>query len=168
MTPPTPYLVELSPVTTAQRARPIWCQMSIGVPGGGAGCCGGISGDQCAGFTYWEPMPMKAITTVSLMNTTMLLTVADSDTPTTSSEVTARMATMAGRFITPVAITAPAASLTGTPGAAVSAGGMTMCMSRRRLAKYPDQPTATVEAARPYSKRSSRPMIQATTSPMEA
>ena len=33
------------------------------------------------------------------------------------------MTTIAGRLTTPVAITAPAASLTATPGAAVSAGG---------------------------------------------
>jgi len=32
----------------------------------------------------------------------------------------------------------------------------------------PDQPTATVDAARPYSSSSNRPMIQATNSPMEA
>ncbi len=78
---------------------------------------------------------MKAMTTVSLITTTMLLTVADSDTPTTSSPDTAAMATMAGRLITPCAITAPAASLTATPGAAVNSGGKCMPMSAARLTR---------------------------------
>ncbi len=114
-------------------------------------------------------MPMKAMTTVSLMATTMLLTVADSDTPITSRVVTAAITQIAGRFMTPVATTAPCASRTSTPGAAVSAGGIMIPMlSCSRLVKYPDQPTATVEAASPYSSRSSNPMIQAATSPSEA
>src|SRR3984957_16393210 len=98
--------------------------MSVGVPGAGGGISAGINGDQWAGFTYCEPMPMKAMTTVSLMTTITLLTRADSETPTISSRVTAAIATMDGRFMTPVAITAPEASWTATPGAAVSAGGL--------------------------------------------
>src|SRR5471030_2800725 len=100
--------------------------MSMGVPGAGAGTWAGMSGDQWAGFTYCEPMPMKAMTTASLIATMMLLTVADSETPTTSRVVTAAMTRTAGRFMTPVAITTPALSLTRTPGAAVRAGGMMM------------------------------------------
>ncbi len=69
-------------------------------------------------------MPMKAITTVSLMATMMLLTRADSDTPTTSKVVTMATISIAGRLTIPVAMTAPAAFLTKTPGAAVKAGGM--------------------------------------------
>ena len=78
---------------------------------------------------------MKAITTATLITTTMLLTVVDSDTPLTNRPVTARRATMAGRFMIPVAITAPEASLTATPGAAVNAGGITIPMSFSRLTR---------------------------------
>ena len=80
-------------------------------------------------------MPMKAITTASLMNTMTLLTVADSETPITNRQDTARMPITAGKFSTPWAITTPAAFLTATPGAAVSSGGMTMPMSCRRLTR---------------------------------
>ncbi len=78
---------------------------------------------------------MKAITTDTLITTTMLLTVADSETPITRRQVTRPMATSAGRFITPWAITAPDASLTATPGAAVRSGGMCTPMSCIRLTK---------------------------------
>ncbi len=78
---------------------------------------------------------MKARTTDSLMKTMMLLAVADSDTPATSRVVTAPMIRAAGRLTTPAAITWPAASVMGVPGAAVRAGGMTMCMSCSRLTK---------------------------------
>ncbi len=107
----------------------------MGVPAGGAGICFGISGCQLCGFTYCEPMPMKAITTVSLMNTTMLLTVADSETPTMSRLLTAISARMAGRFMIPWATTTPAAFLISTPGAAVSAAGMSRCRSCSRLTR---------------------------------
>ena len=42
---------------------------------------------------------MKATTTVTLMATTMLLTVADSETPSVRSAVTAKMPRRAGRLI---------------------------------------------------------------------
>ena len=45
---------------------------------------------------------MNAMTTVTLIATTMLLTNADSDTPSTSRPVTATIAMTAGRFTTPV------------------------------------------------------------------
>src|SRR5665213_2006637 len=109
--------------------------MSMGVPGGGAGIWAGMSGDQWAGFTYREPIPMKAMTTVSLMATMMLLAVADSETPTVSRVVTAAITTMAGRFKIPVATTTPAWFLTSSPGAAVKAGGIAMCRSCIRLTK---------------------------------
>ncbi len=41
-------------------------------------------------------------------------------------------------------------------------------LSPSRLTRYPDQPTATVAEARPYSKNSNRPMIHAAPSPIEA
>jgi len=78
------------------------------------------------------------------------------------------MIRIAGRFITPVATTCPAASLTSTPGAAVRAGGTLMPKSCNTLTAYPDQPTATVEADRPYSSTSRIPMTQAAISPMDA
>ena len=98
--------------------------MSIGVPGGGAGICAGTSGCQLDGCTKREPMAMKAMTTVSLMATMMLLTVADSETPTTSRAVTQPTMKTAGRLTIPVAMTTPAALVTGTPQAAVSAAGI--------------------------------------------
>ena len=41
-------------------------------------------------------------------------------------------------------------------------------MSLSSDTKYPDQPTATVEAAKRYSRIRSHPMIQATNSPRVA
>src|SRR6266851_3038660 len=105
---------------TVHRARPIWWVMSIGSPGGGAGVSAGMNGVQFEGCTKNEPMAMKAMTTVSFMATTMLLTVADSETPSTSRPVTATIAQIAGRFTTPMAVMAPLAAMTGTPGAAVN------------------------------------------------
>ena len=67
-----------------------------------------------------------------------------------------------------MAITFPAASMTGTPGAAVNAGGIMTCISCIKLTKYPDHPAATTEAAKPYSSSSNSPMIHAAPSPMEA
>jgi hypothetical protein len=52
------------------------------------------------------------------------------------------------------------------PMACVNSGGTSRPMSCRRLTAYPDQPTATTEAARPYSSSSNEPMIQAPNSPM--
>src|ERR1700677_3082987 len=113
-------------------------------------------------------MKMKASTTDTLMTTMMLLTVADSETPRTKTKVTRPTITIAGRLITPVAITWPAPSMTGTPGAAVSTEGTMIPMLRNRLTQYPDQLTATVDAARPYSSKSSKPMIHAGPSPIDA
>ena len=76
---------------------------------------------------------MKAITTVTLMATTMLLTFADSETPKISSEVTATMPSRAGRLTTPMTFSPVSGSTTSTPGAAVSAAGMLMPRSCIRL-----------------------------------
>ena len=46
-------------------------------------------------------MTMKAMTTVTLMATTMLLTVADSEMPIDQQAVTAMMPISAGRFTMP-------------------------------------------------------------------
>src|SRR2546423_12354552 len=53
-------------------------------------------------------------------------------------------------------------------GAEVNAAGIEMPQSFRNWVTYPDQPTATVEAAKRYSRMRSQPMIQATSSPMVA
>ena len=53
-------------------------------------------------------------------------------------------------------------------GAEVNSGGMLMPMSFRKETTYPDHPTATVEAAKRYSRMRSQPMIQATNSPSVA
>ena len=100
------------------------------------------------------------------MKTMTLLTVALSETPTTSRPVTAAMPSIAGRFMIPWPTTTP---FTLIGPVAVSACGIVIPrLSCRRLVRYPDHPTATVEAASPYSSSSSRPMIQATISPMDA
>ena len=78
---------------------------------------------------------MKRITTVTLMATTMLLTVALSVTPRTSSRVTRPMTTMAGRFIMPTPTSTPSWFLTITPGAAWNAAGMSQPTSCIRLTK---------------------------------
>src|SRR6478735_11771224 len=58
----------------------------------------GMNGCQLSGFTKKAPMMMNARITVTLMATMMLLTVADSDTPITSSKVTASVMNTAGRL----------------------------------------------------------------------
>src|SRR5687767_2045592 len=58
----------------------------------------GMNGCQLSGFTKNAPTPMKARITVTLMATMMLLTVADSETPRTSSIVTASVMNTAGRL----------------------------------------------------------------------
>src|SRR5215471_18860694 len=112
---------------------------------------------------------MNATTTVSLIATTMLFTSAASETPSTSRPVTAATAMTAGKFTTPVPTVAPVVkSLTGVPMAPRSATGTSMPRSWRKLVTYPDQPTATVDAAAPYSRSSSTPIIHAENSPSDA
>src|SRR6185503_3060456 len=112
---------------------------------------------------------MNATTTVTLIATTMLLTNADSDTPSTSRPVTAAVEITAGRFTTPVPTTVPETkSVTGVPQAPRRAMGTSSPKSCKKLVTYPDHPTATVEAAMPYSSTNSTPMIQAASSPSDA
>src|SRR6478672_5256028 len=70
-------------------AQPNWYSTPVG---------SGMNGCQLAGFTKKAPTAMKARITVTLMATIMLLTVADSDTPSTSSSVTASVMNTAGRL----------------------------------------------------------------------
>src|SRR5687767_8069920 len=58
----------------------------------------GMNGCQFAELTKKAPTPMNARITVTLIATMMLLTVADSDTPMTSSTVTASVMNTAGRL----------------------------------------------------------------------
>ena len=57
-----------------------------------------MNGCQLSGFTKNAPTAMNARITVTLMATMMLLTVADSDTPSTSSMVTDSVMNTAGRL----------------------------------------------------------------------
>src|SRR5262245_6727067 len=84
MMPGTPYCPVFCAVTTAQSALPISLQMLALSPSGGGGCCAGTNGVHRSGFTKNAPMTMKATTTDTLIATTILLTNADSDTPSTS------------------------------------------------------------------------------------
>src|SRR6478609_4424919 len=70
-------------------AQPNWFSTPVG---------SGMKGCQLAGFTKNAPTTMKARITVTLMATMMLFTVADSDTPSTSSMVTASVMKTAGRL----------------------------------------------------------------------
>jgi hypothetical protein len=87
--------------------------------------------------------------------------------PTRSRAATSTTITAAGRLKTPGTMV-PSRARAVVPGAVVSAGGSASPRSRRKLTKYPDQPTAMVEALRAYSSTRSQPMIQATNSPAEA
>src|SRR5688572_152747 len=103
MSPPTPYAESrLWPVTTLTSAVQIWPGSDMSDPGGGAGTCAGMSGDQFAVFTNPAPITINAMTTVTLMATTMLLAVADSETPKVNNSVTATMPMSAGRFTMPM------------------------------------------------------------------
>src|SRR5260370_34752163 len=53
-------------------------------------------------------------------------------------------------------------------GACVHAGGRWIPKPRRRIARYPDHPDATVAAPTAYSSTRSQPMIHATSSPILA
>src|SRR5258708_40052666 len=87
----------------------------------------------------------------TLTNTITLLTVADSLTPRTSSQVTSAVISTAGRLNTAVAVR-PSARATAVPGAALIAAGSWMPKSPSRLTTLPDQPTAIVAAPRAYKQ----------------
>ncbi len=110
---------------------------------------------------------MKASSTPTLISTMTLLTLADSDTPSTSRTVTIRMPPAPIRFSPwPVEkISAPLASGIAWMKEVVIPGGRTTPYCASRLTTLPDQPAATVAAATPYSSTSSQPMVQAKTSP---
>src|SRR5690242_9003167 len=122
---------------------------------------------------------MNRKTTVSLMMTITLLNLADSEIPMMSRIVTRATITMAGTFSTAPVLDHPSVksrhTLKPAPGgvvcvygAEVYCWGMLIPMSLRNETTYPDQPTATVEAANRYSRMRSQPMIHATSSPSVA
>src|SRR6185369_16215389 len=81
-----------------------------------------MNGCQLAGLTKNAPTQMNAMITATLMATMMLLTVADSDTPSTSKPVTASVMNTAGRLKSEVTTeagstgaTAPSGSCTTSP-----------------------------------------------------
>src|ERR1700704_1193051 len=80
-----------------------------------------MNGCQLAGLTKNAPTTMNAMITVTLMATMMLLTVADSDTPMTSSMVTASVMNTAGRLNSDVTTDA------GSTGTVVASGNCTTC-----------------------------------------
>ena len=57
---------------------------------------------------------------------------------------------------------------TAVSGAVVRDSGSVMPISERNAVKYPDHPTATVDAPKRYSRIRSQPMIQAMNSPRVA
>src|SRR6478672_7856342 len=112
------------------------------------------------------PTPTNSTSTPTLMKTITLLTLADSEMPTTSRAVTARMP-RAPRMLAPPPATKlrPPSPWTAWMKEVVNSGGITMPKLPSSDTTLPDQPAATVEAATPYSSTSSQPMIQAKTSP---
>src|SRR6185503_3604155 len=93
-------------------AMPNWFSTPVG---------SGMNGCQLAGFTKNAPTQMNAMITVTLMATMTLLTVADSDTPRTSSPVTARVMNTAGRLNSEVTTEA------GSTGTTAPSGTWTIC-----------------------------------------
>ena len=110
---------------------------------------------------------MTTPTTNSLNPTMMLLIRVDSLVPNISSAVRMMTIKTAGRLQIAVA-SVPSASFTAWPVASAHWGGMWMPKLPSRLTKYPDQPTATVDAPMAYSRIRSQPMIQAKISPTVA
>ena len=98
------------------------------------------------------------ISTASLMITVTALTVADSLAPRISSTQHIATSTAAGMLMIPP-----------SPGGAANASGScqpTVCPSREL--RYSPHPTATAEAATPYSRTRHAPTTNATNSPRVA
>ena len=111
-------------------------------------------------------MATKASSTPTLIITMTLLTLADSETPITSSAVTARMPSAPSRLNpSPMGKVRPVGPCTAWTKEVVISGGMARPKLASRLTTLPDQPAATVAAATPYSSTSSQPITQAKTSP---
>src|SRR5581483_11124343 len=115
---------------------------------------GGTNGVRLARFTYAAPATTNTTSTATLMTTRTVFVFADSLMPTTSSAETSRTMTAAGAL--KPAADPPAPACRWRPA------------SRARLTKYPDQPTATVDALSAYSRIRSHPMIHAKSSPAVA
>ena len=122
---------------------------------------------------------MNRNTTVSLMTTITLLKLADSEIPMISRMVISPTMIIAGTLRTAPVLDHPSVKRRQTLspasggavwvyGAEVYWDGMLMPRSLRNETTYPDQPTATVDAAKRYSRIRSHPMIQATNSPSVA
>src|SRR5256885_12068500 len=125
------------------------------------------------------PTIIKVRTTNSFIATMILLNTADSLMPMTSRTVMIATMIMAGTLRVAPVLTQPSVNsrhtfipasggATWLYGAEVKAAGMEMPQSFRNWITYPDQPTATVEAAKRYSRIKSQPMIQAINSPRVA
>src|SRR2546425_1090437 len=128
---------------------------------------GGMNGCQFAELMYAAPPRITISTTPTLMMTITELTLADSLTPITISTVTASVMSTAGRL--KIASGLHPGALMSVHGAAASDAGMLMpTKSWRKATRWPDQPTATVDAPSAYSRIRSQPMIQAMNSPSVA
>ena len=98
---------------------------------------------------------MKKMMTAILIATIAALVRALFFVPRTRSRERHRTMPTAGRLIIPPSV----------PGGLRKAGGRYNPMERRSAPRYPDQPIATAETARPYSRMRSQPMIHAQISP---
>ena len=128
---------------------------------------GGTSGCQLCGSMAPAPTATNVASTNVLTTTRMLLTNADSETPSTSTTPITAVAATATTLAPPVTSQVPERAATSIVGLTRD-GGMTTPRPCRRLAKYPEKPTARVEPASPYSSMSRHPSTQAKTSPSAA
>src|SRR5437667_2527520 len=104
-----------------------------------------MNGCQFALLMNAAPPTITVITTPTLTITIAVLTLADSLMPMTIRIVTATVITTAGRLM--IASGLQPAVLIRVHGDAAKAAGIEMPKkSCRKLVRWPDQPTATVEA----------------------
>src|SRR4249919_2712134 len=127
----------------------------------------GSIGTKFAWFTAGSARMMNAVSATILTMTSSAVTFADFEVPSTSSQVISSESRKAMRLNVPRTVV-PSASVTVSPGPAVSATGNGMPMALRNPFAYPDQPTATAPAATAYSSTSAQPTIQAMSSPSTA
>jgi hypothetical protein len=102
--------------------------------------------------TYRAPATTNTMSTIPFTSTSAVFASADSLMPMSSSSITRPTTSIAGRL----------------NGACVIPADSGIPRSRNRLTKYPDHPTATVDALKAYSRIRSQPMIHATISPIVA
>ena len=135
-------------------SKPMYAKKIIDAPANTPDQPKGMNGTQFEASTWLKPSARNNATTASLMATMTLLTKELCLTPRMLTKATTAKMRTAGRLTMPPSW-----------GAMVSAVGKVIPKFMRMLLKYPDQPMATVDTAKAYSKIKSQPMTQAQNSP---